>query len=251
MIKLEKIFADEEGFSTLSVVVALLISLSLIFSTAQVYNISSASADIQNVADVGATAAENEVAEFMIAVRVVDSVCLSLTLSGVVVLAAGVVCMCTPVTAAVSSQLLEAANKLLEARDNFANKAASGLNKLQKILPFLSAAKSYEVARANNGGAFNANYITISLLMSGEGATIQPGNIDDIKGTSNDINNNAGQMREDAAKAEDAAKRAQQAKEEAYMADTGQNPDYCMEDRARDKAYVPEIYNPHYSNVDS
>ncbi len=43
---------------------------------------SSASADIQNVADAAALAAENEVAEFMIAVRVCDAVVLSLSLTG-------------------------------------------------------------------------------------------------------------------------------------------------------------------------
>ena len=61
---------DDGGFSTLGMAVALLVTLSLVFSAAQVYRVSSASADIQDVADACVLAAEGEVAEFMIAARV-------------------------------------------------------------------------------------------------------------------------------------------------------------------------------------
>ena len=81
MMKRDVLF-DKDGFSTLGMVVALLVTLSLLFSAARVYRVSSASADIQNVADAAALAAENEVAEFMIVVRVCDAVVLSLSLTG-------------------------------------------------------------------------------------------------------------------------------------------------------------------------
>ena len=50
---------DDGGFSTLGMAVALLVALSLVFSAAQVYRVSSASADIQDVADACVLAAEN------------------------------------------------------------------------------------------------------------------------------------------------------------------------------------------------
>ena len=50
------LFREDDGFSTVGMVVALLVTLSLLFSAARVYRVSSASADIQNVADAAALA---------------------------------------------------------------------------------------------------------------------------------------------------------------------------------------------------
>lgn len=249
--KISGIFKDEEGFTTLSVVVSLLVTLSLIFSTAQVYRINSAAADIQSVADSSVQAAENEVAEFMILVRVSDSVILSLGLGSLVATGLGVVAMCTPVTAAASEVLLECAQKMLQARDNFANTSASALNQMQKALPFLSSIKAYEAAVANNGGTFNANYMAISILMPGEGVTIEPGNINDVKNLWNDVNNSSSDIKQAAAEAEEAAKAANNAKLRAFMADCGNNPNYCMYERALNKAYMTGPENPLYNSVDA
>lgn len=244
-------FFDEEGFSTLSVVVALLISLSLIFSTAQVYQINSASANIQTVADSASLSSENEVAEFMILVRVCDSVILSLSLAGIVSLALGVVAMCTPVTAAASDTLIDLAYKIFNTRDKFANKASDALNKMQKSLPFLASVKAYQVAAANNGGVFKSNYLAIAMLMPGEGVNISPGNIDDVKNTLNDVQNSSGDIKQAAAEAEEAAKKANEAKYKAFMADCGNDPNYCMYERAKNKAYMTGPDNPLYNSVDT
>ena len=48
---LEDSLAEEQGFSTVGVALALLLSFALIFSAARVYEIESVSGDIQNVAD--------------------------------------------------------------------------------------------------------------------------------------------------------------------------------------------------------
>lgn len=245
------IFYDEHGFSTLTVVVSLLISLSLIFSTAQVYRISSASADVQNVSDSSALAAQNEVAEFMLLVKVNDATILSLGLCGIITTGLGLVALCTPVTAVASEALLNAAQKILEARDNFANDAAKSLNTIQKSLPFLSSVKAYQIAALNNGGSFSANYMSIALLMPGEGIEINPGNIDAAKNTLNDINSRANDIRDAAQKAEDAAKAANEAKLKAFIADCGGNPNYCMYERAKNKAFMTGSNNPLYNNVDN
>ncbi|MDR2957228.1 MAG: hypothetical protein LBU61_03470, partial [Coriobacteriales bacterium] len=78
--------ADREaGFSSVGVVIALSLTLVLIFSSAQVYWINSRAGDIQFAADAGALAAENVVAEYYVISRSVDSVLLSMTLFGLVV----------------------------------------------------------------------------------------------------------------------------------------------------------------------
>ena len=64
---------DEDGMTTVGMVVSLLLALSMIFSSAQVYRIQSVSSRVQSVADAGALAAGNVVAEFMVAVRVCDA----------------------------------------------------------------------------------------------------------------------------------------------------------------------------------
>ncbi|MFR3090641.1 MAG: TadE/TadG family type IV pilus assembly protein [Eggerthella lenta] len=63
-------FHDEEGMTTVGVVLSLLVTLALVFSAGQAYRVGSASSEVQNVADAAALAAQNEVGEFMIAVRV-------------------------------------------------------------------------------------------------------------------------------------------------------------------------------------
>lgn len=251
MIKIRNIFRNEDGFTTLSVVVSMLLTLSLIFSTAQVYRISNASADIQNVSDSCVQAAENQVAEFMILVRVADSAILSLSLGGIVCAALGVVAMCTPVTAAASDALLGASSKMFKARDNFADKSAKALNQMQKALPFLASVKAYQVAQANNGGTFSANYISIAMLMPGEGISIEPGNIDEAKGVLEEINENSEEIKRAAAEAEEAAKKANEAKVRAFNADCGNNPNYCMYERAKNKAKMTGSDNPLYNSPDT
>lgn len=104
---------DDGGFSTLGMAVALLVTLSLVFSAAQVYRVSSASADIQDVADACVLAAEGEVAEFMIAVRVCDAVVLSLSLTSAAMFGLGVVALCAPPAAELGIELVNLGTKVL------------------------------------------------------------------------------------------------------------------------------------------
>ena len=87
---------DEDGMTTVGMVVSLLLALSMIFSSAQVYRIQSVSSRVQSVADAGALAAGNVVAEFMVAVRVCDSVALSLSLTSLTSTGLGVAACCVP-----------------------------------------------------------------------------------------------------------------------------------------------------------
>jgi len=121
------------------VALALLVAISLVFTGAQVYRVQSAAADVQEAADACALAADNVIAEYYLVARVCDAVVLSLTLTGIVVLGMGVAALCTPLSAEAGFSLINAGKKVLLARDRFARKAADGLDKLQKALPFLAA----------------------------------------------------------------------------------------------------------------
>ena len=111
-MKGRSIFRDEKGSTTAGMAVALLVTLSLLFSAAQVYRIHAAGSEVQEVADAAACAALNPVAEFMVAVRVADAAVLSLTLLGDIAYGAGVVALCVPPAAELGSQLVSAGQKV-------------------------------------------------------------------------------------------------------------------------------------------
>ena len=92
---LEDSLAEEQGFSTVGVALALLLSFALIFSAARVYEIESVSGDIQNVADSAALAAENVVGEYCVIATMCDAVVLSLSLSSLCALGLSVAAACT------------------------------------------------------------------------------------------------------------------------------------------------------------
>lgn len=245
------LFHDESGFTTVGVALALLITLALIFTSAQVYRVSSASADVQDVADAAALAAENEVAEFMIIVRACDAVVLSLSLAGVVTTGLGVAALCTPATAGASEALLKAAHKIIEARNTFAEKATTGLNRLQKALPFLAAANAASVAAANDGGPMDASYVALAVLVSADGEELQVGSLEGADTLLDDVEGEADAIRQAASDAEEAAKEANTWKERAFLRDCGDDPSYCMSERSRTLAGMEGTDNPCYTSIDT
>lgn len=95
-LRSSSLFWAEEGFSTVGMVLALLISISLIFTAARVYEINSCSSRVQEVADAAALAAENTVGEFYLVAGICDAVLLSLSLTTAGCLGLSVVCACVP-----------------------------------------------------------------------------------------------------------------------------------------------------------
>ena len=85
------LWRDDEGLTSVGMAVSIMLCLTLVFSGAQLYRVESASAEIQEVADVAALAAESEVAEFMIAVKLCDATVLSMTLLSATVYGVGIV----------------------------------------------------------------------------------------------------------------------------------------------------------------
>lgn len=198
---------DEDGMTTVGMVVSLLLALSMIFSSAQVYRIQSVSSRVQSVADAGALAAGNVVAEFMVAVRVCDSVALSLSLTSLTSTGLGVVACCVPGGQGVGAKLLEAGVRVADARDSFSKTASEGLTRVQKALPFLAAASAASVAQGN--GSNGSDYTALALLV--------PDSAEDIRVSQEDAR--AKQAREDAiGQAEEVKELARRAEEAALRA---------------------------------
>ncbi len=243
---------DERGFTSVDMAVALLLTLALLFSTAQVYRLNSASAEIQEVADVAALAAESEVADFIWAARKADAVVLTMTLVALSLYGVGVVALCLPVADTLAPKVLEMAGKVLKARNSFAEKAAEGLNKLQEALPFVAAAKAAATASANNGtGVAEASYQAIALLVPSEGEPIEVPGAEGVEGLVDAIDQQVPAIQQASAEAEEAAQKANEAKERGWRSDCGAQPAYCQYERAATLANLPESDNPLYRSVDA
>ena len=242
---------DEEGFSTVGVALALLITLSLIFASAQVYRINSASSVIQETADAAALAAENVVAEYYIAARVCDALILSMTLTASIVAGAGVAALCIPQSAPMGGKLISIAEKIFKARHSFAAKSVEGLNNVQRSLTFLAAANSAAVVSANAQTDGDAGYFGFALLLPVKGEDIEAGASDKSDAAMTDVQKNKDELEDAAEKADKAAREANKAKEDGYEADCGKDPGYCMYERAKTLASLPDDKNPYYGTADA
>ncbi|WP_165247793.1 molybdenum cofactor biosynthesis enzyme [Adlercreutzia sp. ZJ141] len=243
------LFCDKNGFTTVGAAIALLLTLALVFSSAQVYRINAASAKAQSVADAAALAAMNEVAEFTIVVRLCDAVVLTLSLTGLAAMGLGVVALCTPVTFELSGTLIDAGKKVLDARDTFSADAKRALEKLQRALPLLAAANAQSVAAGNNKDG--SSYVSLAVLVPWEGDEVSVGSqgaFDEVEGN---VDARADDVRAAAEAAEAAAQRANEAKLLAYEHDCGLSPSRCMYERAATLAGMAGAVNPYYGSVDS
>ncbi len=248
---LDFFLSKEGGFSTAGMVLALLITLCLIFTAARVYEVNSASADVQEVADSAALAAENVVAEFYIVAALCDAVVLSLSLTHLATLGLSVACLCTPVTASFSEVFLNASTKIKTARDNFSNKAQESLDKYQSVLPFLAAAKAQSVFQANSSLPKNGQYSGVALLVPWEAESRNELSFGESDEAQKKIEENSDELQEAAREAEEQAKKARESKERAYLHDSGSETNYCMYERAAHLAGMSGADNPYFSSVET
>ena len=241
---------EDDGMTTVGMAIALLLTFSLVLSTAQVYRVLSASAEIQEVADAAALAAQNEVAEYMVAVRVCDALVLSMNLLGSSLYGAGVAAACVPAAQGLSASLTSMGKQVFAARDSFSQRAIAGLNQLQRALPFLAAAKAASLAVAQEG-ALGTSYLAVAVLVPAEGKEIQALGDAGSAEVAQKTEEAEEELQEAARAAEEAAQAAHEAKERAFMADCGAAPGYCMYERASRLAGLAGAANPRYESVDT
>ncbi len=244
-----ELFRDEEGFTTVGMAVAMLLSLALLFSAAHVYELNTRTAEIQEVADASALAAASVTAEFMIAVALCDAVALSFTLASAITMGAGAVALCIPGAQGVAAKLLDAGSSILSHRNSFAEKVSQGLNRLQQALPFLCALNAAAVAAANNGPS--DRFVAVAIPVPLEGKPIAVGAAVACESLEEAVQSSADDLAAQAAAAEEAAERANAAKLRGFMADCGANPEYCQHQRAQRLAGLPDSQNPLYHSADT
>lgn len=245
------LFSDEHGFTTVGMVLALLITLSLLFASAQVLAVNAAASKTQSVADAAALAAENEVAEFMLAARIADAGVLSLTLASLVSMGLGVVCACIPQASTLADGFLEVSKNLIETRNDFADAASQGLDRVQQALPFLAAVNAASVASENASGGDGASYVAIALLVPFEGKQIEFAQTSGLENVQQQCEDALPELQDEAQAAEDAAQRANQVKQLAFEHDCGAAPSYCMYERASTLAGMRGSSNPLYASSET
>ena len=242
-------FEDDGGFSTVGMVLALLISVSLLIGATQVYKLRSLASDVQNVADACALAAEKQVASFYIVAQVCDCVVLTLSITGLSSLGIGIVTACIPPTQAMSLKFVEAGQRILDLRTRFSDTCISGLNRLQNLLPIFAALDAAAVAQANAG--LHSSYYAIAVLAPFKGKELEAPSREHESEALNDIEGQRNSIEEAAQHAENAAQNVHEHKYQAYMADCGNSPSYCMYERASTLAGMSGQSNPYYAHVDA
>ena len=239
------------GFTSTGVVIALALTIALLFTSAQVYWVNSTAGDIQFAADAGALAAENVVAEYYVVARIADAVVLSLSLFGLTVYGIAIVLSCIPLMQEAGASLMNFGDKVFKARDNIAKQAQDALIKLQKALPFLAAVNASSVISANSFSAGGeARYLGFAILVPLEGETVEfPDDeaVEDTAGEMREQNEKTGELTDAAASAREAMDKA---KLDGYLADCGDEPNYCMYERAGSLADLHGAQNPNFSSVD-
>ncbi|MDO5119206.1 MAG: hypothetical protein Q4D48_03900 [Coriobacteriales bacterium] len=237
---------DDGGYTTVAMALALLVSLTLVFSAASVEWALSRSAEVQEVADAAALAGSNCVAAFSTVYQVVDACVLSLGLSGMVVMGTGLVVAAIPFVQESSPGIIEAGRQLLEARRGFASSATTGLSKLEKVLPALIMANSASCVSANCRGGLS--YVGCAIPFPQTSQTDYSYLETELDTT--EMEESAEHLREATERREEALKRANEAKERAWRADCIDSP-MCMRSRAETLAGLYGPVNPHYPTVDS
>ena len=242
---------DDGGFSTVGMVIALALSLVLVFSGLRVYRVQTLSADVQDVADVAALAAENQVSMFVCTARICDAAVLSFSLAGIVCAALGVVALCIPPTAPYGDSLLEVAQKIFKVRDTFSERASEGLEIYQKCLPFLAISRACAVAMANNG-ADEASYVAVAVLSPWEGTPIGHvgGDSSGAEDAVQEARDNAEDIRRRGEEAERISKEAEELKRKAWLLDCG-SEGKSLRERAAHLANLSGTSNPNYASVDA
>lgn len=252
MIIRRQCFVDRDGgFTSIGVVVAMTLVITLLFTSSQIYWVNSTSADIQFAADAGALAAENVVGEYLIVARVADAVVLSMSLFGLAVFGVAIVVSCIPSFQEVGLKLMDLGHKVFDARDTCAKQAQLALDGLQKALPFLCVVNAATTISANSfSPSATASYHGLAIPLPLSGAkTVFPDD-SEASGSGTEIEEDNKRTAEQTEAAKEARAQMDASKLEGYRADCGGNPNYCMYERAGHLGLLSGIENPYFASVE-
>lgn len=232
---------DEGGFTTVAVALALLLSLTLVFSAASAAWVAARSSEVQRVADAAAMAGENAVAAFSTVAQVLDACVLSMGLAGIVTYGAGLVLSCVPGLSAVGAETCSAAGRVLDARRSLSRSGAEGIGRLERTLPLLVVANSASCVAANSEEG--PSYLGCALPFPSESRS-------DFSGLAAEVGDEgmaelSERMRDVSEEALAARERADAARRRGWEADCGSQP-RCLRERAASLAGLSSAENPDY-----
>ena len=241
------LFRNESGFTTLGAALAILLSCSLLFFGLWTSRSLSRAAGVQAVADSCALAAENEVSEFVLAVRAADATLLTLSLTGISLLGVGTVCCCVPGAQAAGLKFLDAGRAVLDKREDVARAEEAALNAAQKGLVVAAQAQAQMVA-SENAETIGFDAIAYVELVPFDAPDISCGAGRSAAHAAQVALDESASISEGAQAAEEAAMQANDALR-GWLSDCGAYPEPCMRERAESLAGMGLAENPMASSV--
>ena len=174
-------FQNEEGSTSLSVILGIVLSLALLASSIQWYWVNSSSSDIQAVADIAVLSAVDVTAKSVMVIQTLDAMLLTANLFGlvlhVITLVSGLLVVLTaPVGGAGASTFFERSVQInkeySKKKRRFAQEAYSFASKLSDATPYLAMAQAYQVSSENSKhleGFNKASYLAVALPFPAKG----------------------------------------------------------------------------------
>lgn len=238
------LFIEEGAYTTLASAVAILVVLTLLFSSVTAIWSMSRAGDVQVAADATALAGANVVSSYSTAATVVDASILSLGLAGFCLVGVGLVGLLIPGVNAAAKETVDAGIKMLDMRNDFAQSASRGLQKLEESLPYLVAANSLKVCLEQCGES--TRYTGAALVVPQESASVFSAiesdafDVTKLQETSDSLDTAADDL---AAAAEERARK----NEAAWLADCGRDG-MNMQERAARLSGLSAAENPDYAS---
>lgn len=238
------LFLEDGAYTTLASAVAILVVLTLLFSSATAVWSMSRAGDTQVAADATALAGANVVASYQTTATVVDASILSLGLTGFCVTGAGLVGLLIPGVNAAANEAVACGIRMLKMRNEFATSASKGLQKLEGALPYLVAANSASVCgkQATDELAFSGVALAVPRSSDSDFPAIEGAQIDTdgLENISSDLDAAAQEFAQ-------ASEKTAKAKEAAWLADCG-STGMNMYERVGRLSQVSAADNPRYAS---
>ena len=241
-------FRNRDGYTTLGAACAILLSCALIIGGVWAARSLSRAQGVQSVADSAALAAANEVAEFVIAVRVADATLLTMSLTGLGLLGVGAVCCCVPQASTIGERMIEAGRQVLDARDDYAQTQIEVLSAASAALPALAQTQAQLIA-SENAGFINGEAIALCELVPTTGSVSLSGDLSTGESAAQTVEDSASDIQEQGRIAQEASQQADEAYRAAFEADCGRYPGACAAQRAQALAGLPDEQNPVASSI--
>jgi len=168
-------FKKEDGSTSLTVVLGIMLSIVLLASSVQWYWTNSTSSDIQTIADIGALAAADVSAKSVMMVQALDAMLLSANLFGLVlhtvIVVAGLLAafggpVIGPAAATFAQRAADFNQNFTRKRRRFAQDAYRFAVHINDATPYLAAVQAHRVARENSGhlqGFNSSDYYALAI----------------------------------------------------------------------------------------